>query len=219
MSLNTLFVKENKIEQRQYIVLEKDGFCTINPTDEMLFADGWKLYVKPEPPQPTAEELLEKSKSDKKVEISNYDKSNYVNEFYVNGIPLWLDKATRTGLMLRFNAEIAMGKENTVLWYGNISIPLRLDDAVQMLYAIEVYASACYDVTQYHLSTIDTFETIEDVEMYDYMDGYPEKLSFDCNELFEDEMMSDSDLLEEIKEYGDSDLLDDLGSSDNGESD
>ena len=43
----------------------------------------------------------------------------------------------------------------------------------------EVYASACYDVTQYHLSKIDTFETIEEIELYDYMEGYPEKLKFE----------------------------------------
>lgn len=175
MSLNTLFIKDNKIEQRQYIVLNKDGFNTINPTDDMLFEDGWELYVKPEP---TEEELLVIAKTDKKRDILNYDSSNDVNEFYVNEIPIWLDKATRTGLMLRFNAEIAMGKEDTSLWYGNISVPLKLSSAVQMLYALEVYASTCYDVTQSHLSKIESYETIEEVEAYDYKEGYPEKLRF-----------------------------------------
>jgi hypothetical protein len=173
--MNTLFIKDNKIEQRQYIVLNKDGFNTINPTDEMLFEDGWELYVKPEP---TVEELLAIAKTDKKRDILNYDSSNDVNEFYVNEMPIWLDKATRTGLMLRFNAEIAMGKEDTSLWYGNISVPLKLSSAVQMLYALEVYASACYDVTQSHLSKIESYETIEEVEAYDYKEGYPEKLRF-----------------------------------------
>lgn len=175
LSLNTLFIKDNKIEQRQYIVLNKDGFNTINPTDDMLFEDGWELYVKPEP---TEEELLVIAKTDKKRDITNYDSSNEVNEFYVNEIPIWLDKATRTGLMLRFNAEIAMGKEDTSLWYGNISVPLKLSSAVQMLYALEVYASTCYDVTQSHLSKIESYETIEEVEAYDYKEGYPEKLRF-----------------------------------------
>ena len=177
--MNTLFVKENRIEQRQHIVIDKDGFCTINPTDEMLFEDGWELYVIPEPVQPTEDDILVNNKGIKRNEIIEYDSSIGVNEFYINNTSMWFDKATRTGLMLRFNAEIAMGKEDTVLWYGNISIPLKLEDAVQMLYAIEVYASACYDVTQYHLSKIDTFETIEDVDGYDYTDGYPEKLKFE----------------------------------------
>lgn len=173
--MNTLFIKDNKIEQRQNIVLNKDGFNTINPTDEMLFEDGWELYVAPEP---TAEELLARIKVDKKVEIERYDSSSSVNEFYLSEVPVWLDKATRTGLMLRFNAEIALGKTETVLWYGNISIPLQLTTAVQMLYALEVYASACYDNTQSHYAAVDTLETIEEVKSYDYRVGYPEKLRF-----------------------------------------
>lgn len=214
--MNTLFIKDNKIEQRQNIVLNKDGFNTINPTDEMLFEDGWELYVKP---KPTDEELLLRAKKDKKYSIIKYDSSNNVNEFYVNEIPMWLDKATRTGLMLRFNAEIAMGKKETVLWYGNISVPLQLTIAIQMLYALEVYASKCYDVTQSHIAYIESLENIEEVDAYDYVVGYPEKLRFDCDESYEDEMMSDSELLEDIKSFGDSDLLDELESSDYGESD
>ena len=47
-----------------------------------------------------------------------------------------------------------------------------------MLYALEVYASACYDRTQAHLAAIDALETIEEIESYDYRVGYPEKLKF-----------------------------------------
>ena len=50
--------------------------------------------------------------------------------------------------------------------------------AMQMLYAIEVYASACYDNTQRHLSEVEKLETIEEVEAYNYRTGYPEKLRF-----------------------------------------
>jgi hypothetical protein len=174
--MNTLFVKDGKIEQRQDIVIDNDKFCIINPTDEMLFEDGWELYVIPEP---TEEELLDRAKSNKKNEIRQYDSSNDVNEFYINEIPAWLDKATRTGLMHRFNAEVAKGKEETVIWYNNISVPLKLTVAIQMLYDLEIYASTCYDVTQSHISMVDSFKTIEDVEGYDYKDGYPEKLKFE----------------------------------------
>ena len=173
--MEKLFIKDNVINQRQFIVINKDGFNTINPTDEMLFEDGWEVYVKPEP---TKEELLIAAKNNKKQEITNYDSSNDVNEFYVSEMPMWLDKATRTGLMLRFNAEIAMGKEETSLWYGNISVPLQLTSAIQMLYALEVYASSCYDVTQSHIAAVEALETIEEVEAYEFTTGYPEKLRF-----------------------------------------
>lgn len=173
--MTDLFIKDGNIKERKFIVITKDGGTTFNPTDEMLFEDGWELYVIPEP---TKEELLARAKRDKKREIEHYDSSSEVNEFYVHDVPMWLDKSTRTGLMLRFNAEIAVKKQDTVLWYGEVSIPLQLNTAVQMLYALEVYASACYDNTQLHYANVDKLETIEEVENYDFRNGYPEKLRF-----------------------------------------
>lgn len=150
--------------------------CQIsNPTDEMLFEDGWELYVKPEP---TEEELKSQALSIKLAEIKNYDASSEVNVFYIQGIPVWLDKATRAGLKLRFEAELAMKEENTTLWYNNQSFTLPLNDAIIMLYALEVYASKCYDNTQAHLANVSMLETIEEINEYDYTAGYPEKLRF-----------------------------------------
>ena len=153
-----------------------------NPTEEMLLADGWEIYTQPEP---TEEELLQRAKLRKKSEIKTYDKSSEVNEFFVSGISLWLSKGDRTGLKLRFESELAMGKTTTTLWSNGIQFPLPLVDengnpgiAFQMLYALEVYASACYDTTQSHLSVVDKLETNEEVEQYDFKVGYPEKLNF-----------------------------------------
>lgn len=105
--------------------------------------------------------------------IKAYDSSHCINEFTINGIPMWLDKDTRTGLQLRFEAEIAMGKTETTLWSNGQSFTLPLDKAMEMLKAIEVYASKCYNVTQEHLHNI---ATLEDISNYDYRIGYPNKL-------------------------------------------
>ena len=158
---------------RSQIVIEKNGMSTYNPTEEMILADGWEEYIYIAP-----EENIEDIKRDKKYEIEVYDQSNKVNIFYVNDTPVWLDKATRSGLMLRFQAELASGQKNTSLWYNGTQFPLILSQAVQMLYAIEIYASMCYDNTQFHLSNIDNLESIEEIEGYDYRVGYPEKLYF-----------------------------------------
>ena len=88
------------------------------------------------------------------------------------------DKETRTGLKLRFAAEVAMGKPDTTLWADGVQYPLSLETAIQMLYALEVYASMCYDRTQAHLAAIDAMTTVEEVEAYDHTSGYPEKLKF-----------------------------------------
>jgi hypothetical protein len=144
----------------------------------MILADGWVEYIAPPKPEPTAEELLVRAKENKKAEIEEYDTSPEVNRFYIADAPMWLDKETRTGLKLRFEAEIAMGKNDTTLWADGVQYPLSLETAIQMLYALEVYASMCYDQTQANLAAIDAMETVEEVEAYDHTSGYPEKLKF-----------------------------------------
>jgi hypothetical protein len=192
--MNTLYTKEIDgrmvIKPRRNIILnvvksipvspdsdetEEVNMQTFNPTHEMLIEDGWELYVAPEP---TEEELFNDAKRQKILEINNYDSSHEINIFYIQGLPVWLDKATRAGLKLRFEAELAMKEENTTLWYGNQNFTLQLNMAIQMLYAIEVYASECYDNTQAHLANVNAIDNLEELQNYDYTSGYPEKLNF-----------------------------------------
>ena len=192
--MNTRFIKRNDdgrnfIKLRKNIVLNRNieienpetgemetvNVQTFNPTDEMLFEDGWEVYVTPEL---TEEEIISNAKRDKLRDIEMYDSSNEVNEFYIQDMPVWLDKSTRSGLMLRFNSELAMKKENTTLWYNGISFTLPLNNAIQMLYALEVYASECYDNTQAHLAAVEKLETLDEILEYNYRVGYPEKLNF-----------------------------------------
>jgi hypothetical protein len=183
------YIKDGIIKTRNQIVIkgqrtikDKDGnekvvnTNTFNPKHEDIIADGWEEYVVPEL---TDIQKMDRAKENKKREIEHYDSSSEVNEFTINGINVWLDKATRAGLMLRFQAEQAMGEANTTLWYNGTQFPLTLTDAVSLLYAIERYASACYDNTQKHLSNVENLSTIEEIENYDYRSGYPEKLRID----------------------------------------
>ncbi len=166
------YIKDNKIRKSNEIIILRDGMKTINPSESMILEDGWVEYE-----FPIIEPTLDDYKKQKKEEILSYDSSPNVNEFTINGFSVWLDKATRAGLMLRIQAEKNMGIELTTLWYEGNQFPLNTDDALQMLYAIEIYASACYDNTQRHLSEVDKLTTIEEVELYDYTTGYPNKLS------------------------------------------
>lgn len=108
--------------------------------------------------------------------LSLYDLSDRVNSFTVSGYQMWLDKETRSGLMLRFESEKAMGLTETTLWSDGIAFPMSLDVANKLLLDIEMYASACYDVTQQHIANIKALESVEDVKAYDFTAGYPEKL-------------------------------------------
>lgn len=180
------YIKDGKIKNRNQIVIkgkrtikDKDGnekvvnMNTYNPKHEDIIADGWEEYV-----TPVYERTIEDEKRDKIREINHYDSSISINEFFLGKTSIWLDKATRAGLKLRFEAEISLGKETTTLWYNNIQYSLELNKAIQMLLAIEVYASACYDNTQFHISEVAKLSTIEDLEAYDYTIGYPDKLTF-----------------------------------------
>lgn len=161
------------IKRLNEIVLKKDGKQIINPREEMVLEDGWVEYVYVEP-----EKTIEDYRKEVLYEISDFDNSSVVNEFYIQGIPVWLDKQTRAGLKLRFESELAVGQEETSLWYNDMQFPLPLNDAMQMLYAIEIYASKCYDNTHFHISKINKMDNIEDIINYNYRDGYPEKLNF-----------------------------------------
>ena len=139
----------------------------------MILADRWIEYVRP-----VYEKTINDYKELKKQEILNYDSSSSVNEFSINGMHLWLDKATRAGLKLRFESEKNFGVQETTLWHNGLQFPLTIKLAFQMLYALEVYASACYDNTQRHLAEVEKLETIEEVDAYNYRTGYPDKLRF-----------------------------------------
>ena len=182
------YIKDEQIKFRNQIVLHgtrtikgKDGkekevkTQVINPSEAQLLADGWVEYVIPEP---TEAELLDIARRNLRGQIERYDSSSEINVFYVSGIAIWLDKATRAGLLLRFQAEQAQGIEDTTLWYKGMQFPLKVEQAIQMLYAIELYASACYDNTQRHFAALDMLEDEESVKAYDYTTGYPERLRF-----------------------------------------
>ena len=47
-----------------------------------------------------------------------------------------------------------------------------------MLQEIELYALACYNVTQRHINSINQLYTKEEIEAYNFKTGYPGKLSF-----------------------------------------
>ena len=168
---------KKQVKPRNKIVITKNGLSTYNPTEEMLFADGWVEHI-PEIHIPTEEEILNDAKNNIIDIIIDFDSSEEVNSFYINDQEMWLDKATRVGLKLRFDAELASGKKETVLWYDGMQFPLQLEMAIQMLNAIELYASACYDMTQQHIASIKMMTTVDDVNSYDYRSGYPEKLRF-----------------------------------------
>ena len=119
---------------------------------------------------------LKQAKVDKIAEIAAYDTSSSVNGFMLNGLLVWLDKATRVGLMNSTTIAKAAGQETTTLWLGGLKLVVDCDKAIQLLSALEMYALDCFNVTASHKQAVSELTTIEEVEAYDYKSGYPKML-------------------------------------------
>lgn len=119
---------------------------------------------------------LEQAKVDKIAEITAYDTSDKVNGFMLNGLLVWLDKATRVGLMNSTTIAKAAGQKTTTLWLGGVKLVVDCDKAIQLLSALEMYALECFNVTASHKAAVGELKSIEEVEAYDYKAGYPKML-------------------------------------------
>lgn len=119
---------------------------------------------------------LKHAKAEKIAEITDYDTSDKVNGFVLNGLLVWLDKATRVGLMNSTTIAKAAGQETTTLWLKGIKLVVDCDKAIQLLSALEMYALECFNVTASHKAAVGELKTIEEVEAYDYKAGYPKML-------------------------------------------
>lgn len=119
---------------------------------------------------------LKQAKVDKIAEIAVYDQSDKVNGFMLNGLLVWLDKATRVGLMNSTTIAKAAGQGTTTLWLKGIKLVVDCDKAIQLLSALEMYALECFNVTASHKAAVNELTTIEEVEAYDYKTGYPKML-------------------------------------------
>lgn len=110
------------------------------------------------------------------AEIEKHDTSPAVNSFMLNRQHVWLDKATRVGLMNSTSIAKAMGQPTTTLWMGDVKLVVECDKATQLLSALEMYALECFNVTAAHKKAVAELNTVEEVLEYDYTAGYPEVL-------------------------------------------
>lgn len=147
----------------------------INPTEEQLIENGWSLYIEPEP---TAEELLNNAKAEKITQIETYDSSENVEQFIINGTPMWLGHELRQQIRTSADAYSAMGYDDMTKVFNGINFTFPIAVWTQMLNALEIYAAEALNTTERHKATISTMTNVQDVIDYDYTQGYPVKLKF-----------------------------------------
>ena len=101
-----------------------------------------------------------------------------LNQFSIDNVSGWWNKATRVGLMNSIAIEKASGRTETNIWLDNTLFVLPVEKAIDMLQQIELYALMCYNTTQGHINAINQLETKEEIEVYNFKTGYPGKLNF-----------------------------------------
>ena len=119
---------------------------------------------------------LKQAKVEKIAEITAYDTSDKVNGFVLNGLLVWLDKATRVGLMNSTTIAKAAGQQTTTLWLGDVKLEVDCDKAIQLLSALEMYALECFNITAAHKAAVTDLKTIKEVEAFDVTADYPKQL-------------------------------------------
>lgn len=159
-----------------------------NPSEEQLIEAGYTEWVEPTPPEPTPEELLERAKQAKLMEIEEYDRSSSVNGFEVvipsgegedTVMEAWIDRETRADYKNSLDAAELLGRTEVTPVFNGIPLTLPVSLAKMALAQIQIYANQCYNVTEQHKAAVAQLQTIQEVEDFDITEDYPEKLQFE----------------------------------------
>lgn len=156
-------------------VLQIEGKSIINPKHEQMLEAGWQVYTEPEL---TNAQKLANAKAEKIAQIEYYDASDNVEQFTVNGTPMWLGHELRQQIRTSAEAYSAVGYEQMTKIFNGVEFTFPISSWIQMLNALEVYASEVLNTTERHKATVSAMTRRKDVEDYDYTTGYPEKLEF-----------------------------------------
>lgn len=161
------------------VAMNKNGVMKYETREKTQYAYDVYWITLPSSSAHDANAVLAAAKTEVETAITAYDSSSAVNAFLLNGIQVWLDKATRVGLMNSTAIAKNMGQEKTTLWFGSYQLEVDCDKAIQLLSALEMYALECFNVTAAHKKAVSELDNIEAVLTYDYKSGYPEKLKME----------------------------------------
>lgn len=129
-----------------------------------------------------AETFVPQEVYDEKIaEITAFDKSDRVNQFFLDGIPMRLSKDDRMSIVNSTNCEIKEGRSTTKLWTRSVPpIPVELPctRVLELMAELEVFLLDGYNKTAEHIANVCRMTTIEEIQQYDHTTGYPENPRF-----------------------------------------
>lgn len=113
----------------------------------------------------------------------DYDKSDEVNHFMIDGEKSWLDKDTRVGLINSVTIQKDSGATTTVLWLNDSPYKVSIDYALTFLKELELYAIECNNVTQTHIAQIKKIIDRNELFEYNVSKDYPKSIIFDLDKV------------------------------------
>lgn len=164
----TQYKKGDNIYNGSYIITDTNT-TILNPTEKILIENG---YVK----EVIEEDTLEQAIVEKIATIKAYDNSDNVNSFLLNGMPVWINREDRIGTRRAIELDIEAGNEVSEIWLQGMMLKVNSQLALKLLDMVEHYAYQAYNVTQRHIHNIKQKTSIEEVNKYDYTQGYPQQL-------------------------------------------
>lgn len=121
------YTKDGQIKYANRIVVIKDGMQIINPTEEMILADGWVEYVAPEP-----------EPAEPRLEPSDYELQNAVSLMMLpQAGAAFVELDDQEALKVKELAPTWSSKIGSQvetgdrLWYNNYLIKVRMQHTVQ----------------------------------------------------------------------------------------
>lgn len=174
-------INEEKLKAAEQVpvAMTKNGVMKYETREKTKYAYDVYWITIPSSYAHDAAAVLAAGKKEVEAAITAYDASSSVNSFLLNGMEVWIDKATRVGLMNSTTIAKSMGQQKTTLWLGSYQLEVDCDKAIQLLSALEMYALECFNVTAAHKKAVSELDNIEAVLTYDYKSGYPEKLKME----------------------------------------
>ena len=105
-----LYKKDGKIKERSRIIIFKDDQQIINPTDEMVIADGWVEYIAPDPVVDNSSEI---SKQLQDALLDQYNKRTDITDEDALKRPLlvyewdtYIGKPLKTGQIVSYESKL-----------------------------------------------------------------------------------------------------------------
>ena len=161
--------------ENKWVLLSDEQVLFMEANPNASVKEVWDMEIV----TPSADVLLRKAKQRKMKQITDYDKSNSVNSFTVNGTQEgWLTPDERSNYKSSIDAAKLMGVSTLSFFLGNSLLTLTTEQAEMMLAKIQLYADQCYIVTKQHKMHVEALTSVEEVEGYDHETGYPERLNF-----------------------------------------